>query len=313
MPRIRDAMRSGWNTSSWSTFSPTEANFTGRPVTALAESAAPPRASPSSFVSTMPSKAIRSWKAFATLTASCPVIASSTSRTFKRLDGVPDLDELVHQRLVDLEAAGGVDDHDVAPVRRRARETVARRDDRIGRLRPVDRHLELAAELLELVDRRRPLEVCGHEPRGLLLVLAKPERELGRRGRLSRALEPAEDDHRRRSTEDELRVRRAHQLRQLLVDDLHHLLAGLEPLEDVLAEGPLADGGDELLHDLEVDVGLEQCEADLARCARDGLLVEAGAPSEVAHGVLEAVGERVEHGCKRTRSSRAARSPVPAS
>ena len=56
--------------------------------------------------------------------------------------------------------------------------------------------------------------------------------------------------------------------------------------------------GDELLDDLEVDVGLEQREPDLARRARDGLLVETGPPSEVAEGVLESVGERVEHGCK---------------
>ena len=304
MPRMRDAMRSGWNTSSWSSFSPTEANFTGRPVTALAESAAPPRASPSSFVRTMPSKAIRSWKAFATSTASWPVIASRTSRTFSGLTASRTCDELVHQRLVDLEAPGGVDDHDVAAVRGRALEALARRDDRVGRLRPVDRHLELAAELLELVDRRRPLEVGGDEPRGLLLVLAKPERELGRRRRLARALEAAEEDHRRRAAERELRVGRAHQLGQLLVDDLHDLLAGLEALQHVLAERALADRGDELLDDLEVDVGLEQREADLARRARDGLLVEAGAAAEVAEGVLEAVGERVEHGCKGTRAPR---------
>ena len=81
MPRMRDAIRSGWKTSSWSSFSPTDANLTGLPVIALTESAAPPRASPSSFVRTMPSNAIRSWKARATATASWPVIASRTSST----------------------------------------------------------------------------------------------------------------------------------------------------------------------------------------------------------------------------------------
>ena len=85
MPRIRDAIRSGWKTSSWSSFSPTEANLIGLPVIALTESAAPPRASPSSFVSTTPSKAMRSWNASATLTASWPVIASRTSRMLSGL------------------------------------------------------------------------------------------------------------------------------------------------------------------------------------------------------------------------------------
>ena len=50
IPRIRPAMRSGWNASNSSSFSPTPTNLIGRPVTLLRESAAPPRASPSSLV-----------------------------------------------------------------------------------------------------------------------------------------------------------------------------------------------------------------------------------------------------------------------
>ena len=300
-------MRSGWKTSSWSSFSPTDANFTGRPVTALTESAAPPRASPSSFVSTTPSNAIRSWNARATATASCPVIASTHEEDVHRLHRVADVRELVHQRLVDLEPAGGVHDHDVAAVGRGARETLPRGDDRVARLGPVDRHLDLPAELLQLVDRRRPLEIGGDEARRLPLVLAEMERELRGGRRLARALEPAEEDHDRRAAEDELRVARAHQLGELLVDDLHDLLARLEPLEDVLPERALPHRADELLDDLEVDVGLEEREADLARGARDGLLVEAGLAPEVAEGVLEPVGERVEHGP----SAYPAREPTP--
>src|SRR5512133_1106720 len=82
MPRIRWAIRSGWKYSSWSSRSPTETSLIGLPVTALTDRAAPPRASPSSFVRTTPSKATRSAKASATRTASWPVIESSTSNTF---------------------------------------------------------------------------------------------------------------------------------------------------------------------------------------------------------------------------------------
>jgi ATP-dependent DNA ligase I len=53
--RIRDAIRSGWNRSKSSSFSPAEANMIGRPVSCTMDSAAPPRASPSSLVSTTPS------------------------------------------------------------------------------------------------------------------------------------------------------------------------------------------------------------------------------------------------------------------
>ena len=55
MPRMREAMRSGWNASSASVRSPTPQNTIGLPVTVRIDSAAPPRASPSSLVRTMPS------------------------------------------------------------------------------------------------------------------------------------------------------------------------------------------------------------------------------------------------------------------
>ena len=55
--------------------------LTGRPVTAAAERAAPPRESPSSLVSTMPVMPILSWNSAALRTASCPVRASATYRT----------------------------------------------------------------------------------------------------------------------------------------------------------------------------------------------------------------------------------------
>src|SRR5688572_14165575 len=122
------------------------------------------------------------------------------------------------------------------------------------------------------------------------------ERELRGRRRLARALEPAEEDDDRGTAEDELRVARAHEVGELLVHDLDDLLARLEALEDVLAGGAFAHRPHELLDDLEVDVRLEQGEADLARGARDGLLVEARSLAQVAERVLEPVSERVEHG-----------------
>src|SRR3990172_1245473 len=54
MPRMREAKRSGWKASSASAFSPVPTNLMGTPVTARMERAAPPRASPSSFVRMRP-------------------------------------------------------------------------------------------------------------------------------------------------------------------------------------------------------------------------------------------------------------------
>ena len=88
----------------------------------------------------------------------------------------------------------------------------------------------------------------------------------------------------------------AEELGELVVDDLHHLLAGREALQHLLAERPLAHALDEGADDLEVDVGVEQREADLAHRARDRLLVELAALAQVAEHAAEPVGEGVEHG-----------------
>ena len=81
MPKMRLAMRSGWKTSKSSCFSPVEAYMMGLPVTSRMESAAPPRASPSSLVSTTPVKSTPSRKASAVATASWPIMASITKST----------------------------------------------------------------------------------------------------------------------------------------------------------------------------------------------------------------------------------------
>ena len=59
-----------------------------------------------------------------------------------------------------------------------------------------------------------------------------------------------------------------------LVDDLDDLLAGVELADHLGPERALADAVGEFLDDLEVDVGLEQREADLAHRARHVLLAQ---------------------------------------
>ena len=53
---MRDAIRSGWNSSSASDFSPVPMKSIGLPVTCLTDRAAPPRASPSALVRITPVK-----------------------------------------------------------------------------------------------------------------------------------------------------------------------------------------------------------------------------------------------------------------
>ena len=73
------------------------------------------------------------------------------------------------------------------------------------------------------------------------------------------------------------------------MDGLHDLLARLQALQHLLAEGALAHLGDELLDDLEVDVSLEQRETDLAHGPRDRLIVQLPPPSKIAESGLKPV------------------------
>jgi hypothetical protein len=131
------------------------------------------------------------------------------------------------------------------------------------------------------------------------VLLAQVARELGGRRRLARALEAGhEHDRRRARREGEPRRRAAHQRRQLLVDDLDDLLARIQLALDLRAEGPLLDPARELLDDLEVDVGLEEREADLAHGPVDVVLGQGPALAHAGQGILQSLGQRVEH-CER--------------
>ena len=100
--------------------------MTGLPVTAFTESAAPPRASPSSFVSTIAVERDALLERPRDVDRFLPRHRVEDEQHVQRLDRVPDARELVHQRLVDVQAAGGVDDHDVAARPRVARSSPSR-------------------------------------------------------------------------------------------------------------------------------------------------------------------------------------------
>ena len=102
-------------------------------------------------------------------------------------------------------------------------------------------HAGLLADDLQLRDRVGPLQVGGHQQRGVPLAL-EPERELAGQRRLTRALQAGQHDHRRRV----LGVGQPPGLAaedgdQLLVDDLDDLLRRVQRGGDVGAGRPLLD------------------------------------------------------------------------
>ena len=150
MPRMRPAMRAGSKSSSASSFSPVPISLIGLPVTARIESAAPPRPSPSTRVSTMPVRPTRSSKERARLTASWPVSASATSSTSCGLAARLTSAASVHHLFVERDAAGGVEQHHVIAA------------ELAGLQRAVARSAPASGRRRSAASRRRP---AGRAPR----------------------------------------------------------------------------------------------------------------------------------------------------
>src|SRR3954465_8777008 len=250
------------------------------------ESAAPPRASPSSLVRTTPLKPTPSWKAVAVLTASWPTMASTTNSvssgcTASRMPAAwaissasmpsrPAVSTTTTSCMVRRGGAGG------PPPPPRRGPPPPRRGDRVAaavaRLGGEDVDPGLTGHHGQLLHRVGSLQVGGDQQRRVPLGLEPAAELAGERG-LTGALQAGEHDHRRRllgvadapglATED---------ADELLVDDLDDLLRRVQRLGDLRAAGAFLDRGDEGTDDRQGDVGLKQRDADLARRRVDVLL-----------------------------------------
>src|SRR4051794_34610869 len=130
-----------------------------------------------------------------------------------------------------------------------------------------------------------------------MMAFAQEElRELAAGGGLTRPLEAAHhDDGGRGLDEVDPRIYRAHQVDELVVDDLHHQLARLEAADHLLPDRLFLNLFGELLDYFEVDVGLEQGRAYLAHRVADVLLAEAAAAGQIAEDVAEFITKRFKH------------------
>ena len=184
-----------------------------------------------------------------------------------------DLLQLDHQPIVDLEPAGRVDDHIVQAFVARPLERITRDIGRAGLgALGMNRDVQLLAKRLELGDRGRPIDIGRNQQRALAL-LAQIQRQLSRQRGLAGALQAIQQDHRRAGLGlFQRHIGLAKQLDQLIVDDLDHLLRRRQALGDLFADRLLGHLGDEILDDLEVDIGFEQRQAHLLHALADIVL-----------------------------------------
>src|SRR5689334_19937727 len=128
-------------------------------------------------------------------------------------------------------------------------------------------------------------------------AILQPIGELAGSSRLTRTLQSGHE-HDRRRLRGELHPRRvfAEDLDQFVTQDLDDLLAGGERGHDFLADGLGTNVVDEFLDDLEVDVGLEQGEANFAKRLVNILFGQRGLAAEGLESALQFFLKILKHG-----------------
>ena len=159
-----------------------------------------------------------------------------------------------------------------------------------------DRDPCLTAQHPELLDGGRPLQVGADEERVASLPPLVPEGQLAGRGGLAGALQTGQQNHGRRPRRVGQPERIAAQdVSQLVVDDLHDLLARSQALREVHPDELLADPRDEIPDDPQVDVRLQQGQPDLPQRLVDVGLAQPAPSAQPAEDRVEAVGQALEH------------------
>lgn len=158
-----------------------------------------------------------------------------------------------------------------------------------------DRHADLLPQRLELVDRRRTVDVQRRQHRAPPLP-RQPLRQLRRRRRLPGTLEPDQQDDRRpdRRRLEPLALL-AQERDQLVVHDLDDLLPRRHRLEHLLAQRALLDLRQEIARELVVHVGLEQDAPNLPQPILDHGLGEQASLLETAEYAVQLFRKLLEH------------------
>jgi hypothetical protein len=215
---------------------------------------------------------------------------------FLRLDQVAQQDQFAHQRLVDLQAAGGIKDQRIAIVLSREIERLAGnfQDVRLP-FADENRQIQLFAEGFQLVHSGRAIDVGGHEQRRAGLFVEQT-REFAAGSRFARSMQTDHHNATGIAAESQRGIGGTEKVDQFIVDDLDDLLTGLNALDDLLAEGLDFDLLDKIPGDLEIDIRVQERHADIAEGIRYIGLRDFAQSAEVAEGVLQFLAQGIEHG-----------------
>ena len=173
--------------------------------------------------------------------------------------------QLVHQFQIDVQTAGGIQNHHIMAVILGEPHCLPHNDAGVDLTHLKDFDAGTLAHHLQLVDCRRTVDIACHQQR-IMPLFFQHLRQLGGVGGLTGALQAHEhddignavDDARRLGREIDACVLIAHEAAQLFVDDLDDLLRRCQAVEHLFAHGTLGDLLHKVLDDLIADICLQQ-------------------------------------------------------
>ena len=198
------------------------------------------------------------------------------------LHGGLDIPQLVHQRLVDMQTAGGIQKYHVVTVVGGVLHRFPGDGHGVDLPHFKHRDIQLLAHHLQLGNGGRTVHVAGRQQRALAELAAHQAGQLRAVGGFTGALQTHHHHHRRPTVgSGDLGVGTAHQFGQFLVDDLDDLLGGRQALQHVAAHAALRHLGHKVLDYLVADVGLQQRQTHFTHTGADVGFRQAALPPEV--------------------------------
>ena len=214
------------------------------------------------------------------------------------LHGIADPHHLLHHRGIDLQPAGGIHQHRVVALLFGLAE--AGGGDLLGlglRAEAEYLHTDLGAQGFELIDGGRPIHVGGHQQR-LAALLLEVQPQLGGGGGFASPLQAGHQHHAGTAGFAALGqggIGATHGLHQLFVHHLDELLVGADPPHHLRPEGLAPHLINEILHHRQAHIGLQQGAPHVLQGRFDVGFTDGGLTPEGLDGVIEALGQFVEH------------------
>ncbi len=227
----------------------------------------------------------------------------SHEQRFRRVRDLRDLRHFIHHLLVDRRATGRIEDEDVIAADLRgvqgATGNISRQlalNDRQG----ADIFVALVGKDRELFHRGRTARIKRGEQDALAFLFRQALGELAGRGRLTGALQTSHHDNGRRAVDAQAGIGlfAAEHLDKAVINNLDDLLTGLDRTNDFLAHRAGAHAVDEILHDRQGDVRLEQGDPNLAQGRVHVLFGQCTATGQAVENSSKAFAQRVEHLCR---------------